>query len=322
MAFSFQIGEKNAYNKVSIYLTDTITGKQLKLTYNRTASGAAFSLNDGAETKLTSGFEGMHTNFSLELDSDKRVIVPETGVVLDVKKFLDGSEFTGFTNDIAKFSVVLEDVSGESQILIKNLNFHTFNNAKADRFAPQIITKTMSGDRGKGDKVILPGALAYDVLDPITTLKLEVADPNGVYVSDENGVLLDGTQDATAEYTFTVKEFGDYVITYTYADGRGKSDRYVYAITCKDIEGPTISVLDHAGSAKTGDTVSIAGTKVTDNITANCTVVAYVFNPQGVYVKTTDGKFGVAMAGVYTVRYMAFDEDGNYSFASYEIEVK
>lgn len=322
LAFSFQIGEKNAYNKVHIYLTDIVNGKQLKLTYSRTADGAVFCVNDGTETKLSSAFEGMNTNFSIEFNNDQRIVTPETNIDLKVKSFLDGSEFTGFTNNVARFTVDIEGVSGASQILIKNLNGHTINNATEDRFEPQILVDTKSGDRGKGEKVTLTAAFAYDVLDPISTLKLEVTDPSGAYVSDENGVLLDGTQDATQGYTFTVEEFGDYVIRYTIADGSGKTDYYVYAITTKDIEGPTITLQKHKETAKIGETVALAGTQVTDNFTEECTVAVYVFGPENTCVEVTDGKFAASAAGVYSVRYMAFDEEGNYAFASYEIDVK
>lgn len=322
LVFSFQIGEKNAYNRVNIYLTDIVSGKQVKLSYKRTATGAVFSVNDGAETRLSSSFDGMNRNFSLEFYNDTHFVSPEAGIDVEVKKFLDGSEFTGFTNSVARFCVEAEGVSGESQIVVKNLNAHTFNNSKIDRFAPQIIVDTKSGDRGKGEKITLTGAFAYDTLDPISSMTLEVTGPNGAYVKDENGVVLDGTQDATKDYTFIAAEYGDYVIRYVITDGKGNTDNYVYAVTAKDVTAPTITLLKHKETAKTGDTVELAGTEVKDNITLECTVAAYVFDPEGANIKVTDGKFKAEMAGVYTVRYMAFDENGNYAFAFYKIDVR
>jgi hypothetical protein len=316
------VGEKNAYNKIYVYLTDTVTGKQVKFTFSKTANGAAFNINDGAETALTSSFDGMNKNFNLEVHNDSHIVSPETGIELEIKKFLDGSDFTGFTGSVARFSVEVAEVSDASQILVKNLNGHTFSNAKNDRFAPQIIVDTKSGDRGKGEKVVLTGAFAYDTLDPICVLTLEVTGPNGEYVKDENGVVMDGTQDATKDYTLVLDEYGDYVIRYTIKDGKDKIDHYVYSISAKDVTNPTITLLKHKESAKTGETVELAGTEVTDNISENCTVLAYVFNPEGANVKTTDGKFEATMSGVYTVRYMAFDESGNYAFAFYKIDVK
>ena len=320
--FAYQVGEKNAFNKVNIYLTDIVNGKQVKVSYNRTADGAAFSLNDGAETKLSSTFDGMNKNFSLEFLNDTHIVSPEVEIELEVKNFLDGTDFTGFTDNVARLSIEVEGVSGASQIVMKNLNAQTLNNAVVDRFAPQIIVETMSGDRGIGDKFGLKGAFVYDVLDPIATMTLDVTGPNGAYLTDENGVVLDGTQDATKDYTFVIEELGDYVIRYVIKDGKGKTDNYVYAITAKDVTGPTITLLEHKDSVKAGETVALAGTEVTDNLTAECTVVAYVFGPEGSNIKVTDGKFEAAVSGVYTVRYMAFDEDGNYAFASYEINVK
>lgn len=320
--FSFQAGEINTYKKVNVYLADIVSGKQVKVSYIRTAEGAAFSINDGAETKLASSFDGINKNFSLEFSSDTHIVSPEAGIELEVKKFLDGSDFTGFTDSIARFSLELDGVSGASQIIMKNLNSQTLNNAKVDRFTPQIIVDTMSGDRGKGDKLTLMGAFAYDVLDPIATMTLDVTDPNGAYVTDDNGMTLDGTADATKDHTITINELGDYVIRYVIQDGKGKTDTYVYAITAKDVESPTITLQKHKESAKAGDTVTLAAAEVTDNLTDDCTVVAYVFDPEGENVKVTDGKFEATASGVYSVRYMAFDADGNYAFIFYEIQVK
>lgn len=322
LTFSFQVGEKNAYNKINIYLTDIVSGKQVKVSYIRTADGAAFSVNDGAQTSLTSSFDGINKNFSLEFLNDTRFVSPESGIEVEVKKFLDGSDFTGFTDYVARFSVEVEGVSGASQLIMKNLNAQTLNNAIVDRFAPQIIVETMSGDRVPADQVVLAGAFAYDVLEPITVMTLEVTDPNGAFVTDDNGVVLDGTQDATQDAPFTIKELGDYVIRYVIKDGKGKTDTYVYAITAKDATAPTITLLKHKESAKVGETVELAGTEVTDNLTEECTVVVYVFGPEGANVKVTDGKFEAAVSGVYSVRYMAFDADGNYAFAFYDIDVK
>ena len=320
--FSFQAGEINTYKKVNIYLTDIVSGKQVKVSYIRTADGAAFSVNDGVDTKLASSFDGINKNFSLEFSNDTCMVSPEAGIELEVKKFLDGSDFTGFTGSVARFSVELDGVSGASQIVMKNLNSQTLNNAKVDRFTPQIIVETMSGDRGEGDRLTLTGAFAYDVLDPIAVMTLDVTDPNGAYVTDDNGVVLDGSQDATKDYTIIINDLGDYVIRYVIKDGKGKTDTYVYAITAKDVEAPTITLQKHKESAKAGDTVTLATAEVSDNLTEACTVVAYVFDPEGENVKVTDGKFEAATSGLYSVRYMAFDADGNYAFVSYEIQVK
>jgi hypothetical protein len=196
------------------------------------------------------------------------------------------------------------------------------NNATMDRFAPQLLVNTNSGDRGIGEKITVSGAFAYDVLNPTTSLTLDITDPSGAYVKDENGVLLDGTQDATKDCAFVVDQYGDYVIQYIITDGTGMTDYYVYAITGKDVTGPTITLLKHAESAKTGESVKLADAEVTDNITAECPVYAYVFDPEGASVKVTDGKFEATVSGVYTVGYLAFDENGNSAFAFYKIDVR
>lgn len=322
LAFSFQVGEKNAYKRVNIYLTDPLNGKQVKISYNRTENGATFNVNDGTALALESSFDGMDRNFALEFNNESHIAVANANVSVTIDKYLDGSEFEGFTDSLALFAIEVEGVSGESQLIVKSLNSHTLNNTRIDRFAPVILINTNAGDRGIGEKMELTGAFVYDTLDPISTLTLEVTGPNGEYVKDEKGVALDGKQDPTRNYTFTLDEFGDYTIKYVATDGKGKAEEYIYAVTAKDVTGPTLSLKNHRESAKVGSTVKVAKAVAEDDVTKECTIAVYVFNPEGVNVEVKDGAFEATMSGTYMVRYMAFDESGNYAFASYEVDVK
>lgn len=322
LTFAFQVGKKNAYEKVNVYLTDAMTGKQVKISYQNTKAGAVFSVNDGPTLGLQSSFDGADRNFSLAYNNDTHTVEASANAVFDIDKYLDGSEFKGFTDSIALFAIEAEGVSGASQLILKNLNAHTLNNTRVDRFAPVALLKTNSGDRGVGEKIELKIPFVYDTLDPIATIALEVTDPNGSYIKDEEGVVLDGTQNPFQDYTIRLDAFGDYTIKYVYTDGKGRSDEYVYAITSKDITGPMLTLKKHKESAKEGATVKVAETETKDDVTKECNVAVYVFNPEGVFVEVKDGKFEALMTGTYTVRYMACDESGNYAFASYEVDVK
>ena len=316
LTFSFQVGSKNAYNKISVYLTDPASGKQVKLSYNRTDNGVTFSVNDGGEMVLSSAFSDA---FWLSFSNDTGVVIPETGTQIKVKKFLDGSDFTGFTEGVAKFTVELSGVSGSSQLVITNLNGQKMNYATKDSVAPQFFAGTVSGTWEQGETLRLKGAFVHDVLDPVATVTLKVTDPDGTSVTDESGIVLNGTQDATKDTAFTMDKLGTYTVFYTVTDGKKNTGRYIYTVTAVDGEGPTITLLDHIESVKSGETVAIAGVEVTDNITENCTVVYYVFDPEGVNMAVADGSFEAAIPGIYTVRYMAWDDDGNYAFISYKV---
>ena len=318
LTFAFQVGTQKAYNQISVYLTDIISGKQVKLSYSKTTDGVAFSVNDGSAIKLTSAFDNSNF-FSLAFSNDTGIVTPETDKNIKVKTFLDGSEFTGFTDSVARFTVELSGVTGSSQFVVQTLNGQKLNSATKDSTAPQFIANSLSGTIEKGKILQLKGAFVYDVLDPIATVTLKVTDPDGTAVTDHNGVVLNGTQDASKDSAITMEKLGTYTIFYTTTDGKKNTGRHIYTITVTDGEGPTITLLEHATSAKPGDTVAIAGTQVQDNITTDCTVAAYVFNPEGVKIPVTNGTFTASMQGVYTVKYMAFDGDGNYSFASYEV---
>lgn len=321
-SYAFQAGAKNAYKKVNLYLTDTVTGKRVKFTFKRTKTASVFSVNDGAEFAIASTFDGKDRNFKLEYDDDTHMILASNTLSLEVKNYTDGSTFAGFTGNEARFSVELAGVTGTSEILMSNINSHSLNNTRIDRFPPEILVDTKSGDRGVNEILGLTGAFAYDTIDPICTLSMEVVTPGGTCAVSEEGVKLDGTQDPTADYSICLKEYGDYTIKYVAADGKGKSTEYTYAVTSKDVTGPELVLKRHKTTAKQGKDVKVADTKVTDDISKKCTVECHVFDPEGSCVTVTDGKFKADKKGTYRVKYMAFDESGNYTFASYQVEVK
>lgn len=320
--FSFGIGEENKFNRVNVYLTDILTGKQVKLSYKRSGEGALFSINDGTEFAVDSSFEGMNRNFALEFNNDTHMLSASVELSLEVEKYLDGSKFEGFTESVALLAVEIDDVSGTSQLVINSINAQSINSTKVDRFAPKIVVATKAGDKGINEEVELTGAFAYDTLDPISTLSLVVTGPDNKVVKDINGVALDGAQDAAKDYTIKLTKYGDYTITYTATDGNGKSDEYIYTISSKDVIRPSVELKRHKTTAKQDATVKVAKVVVEDDITEKCKVNTYIINPEGVMETVSDGKFKATLTGVYTVRYIVFDESGNCTFASYEINVK
>lgn len=322
LSFSFQVGKKNDYNRINIYLTDSLTKKQVKVSYRKKGDIVECSVNDDVWIEAKCSFTGMDRNFSFEYSNDTMIVVPATGINLKVDKYTDGCKFEGFTDSMAIFALELEDVKGESQLVVNNLNSQSMNNTKIDRFAPEIIVDTKSGDRGIGEDVKFDGAFAYDTLDPISTLTMSVTDPDGKAVKDNDGVALDGKQDPGKDYTIKLAKYGDYTVTYVATDGKGKSTEYVYAITSKDVEAPKVEIKKHKDYAKKGDNIKIAEVETSDNITKKCKVNSFVFDKNGVSVEVKDGKFTATMSGTYSVRYMVSDESGNYTFESYKIDVK
>lgn len=322
LEFSFMIGQKNNFGRLNFYLTDTLTGKQVRLSYRKTAGGTKFSVNGGIELDVASSFVAKDRNFSLTYANDTHMVSAADGTNVKIDTFTDGSAFTGFTDSVAFFAVEIEDVKGTSQFVVNNLNGQSLNNTRIDRFAPQVLVETKSGDRGLDEEITLPGAFVYDTLDPVSSLTLTVTDPKGKAVQTKDGVSLDGTQDVTKDVTFCLTQYGDYTIRYYAEDGKGKVNEYVYAVTAKDTVAPEVTIKRHKNSAKVGAEVLTAETETKDNVSGKCTVNVYVYDPNGVRVQVEDGRFEATKQGVYTVRYMVSDESGNYTFASYEVDVK
>lgn len=317
----FNVGENNNFNKIHIFLTDAVTGKQLQFTYLRSNDNSLFSMNGGLGFSVTSGFNEKSENFRFSFNDTTGVVAASADFSVNVTRWLDGSEFYGFTDNLAYVSVGMDGVTGASDLQISSINGQTINNATADRFAPQFICDIKSGDRTIGEKVTLTGAFVYDVLDPSVSVKMVVTDPDGQTVKDINGVALDGTQDYTGDFTVELTKYGDYSISYEYSDSVGRPRTYTYAISAIDNVPPVIELGKYDVTAKVGKEVKLAAPTVTDNLGESCTVVVYVVDTEGVYKQATGGSFVPEKSGVYAVRYMAFDESGNYTIVSYKITV-
>lgn len=318
----FNVGENNGFDKIHIYLTDAATGKKLQFTYARSGDNSLFSLNGGSGFSVSSGFTAKSENFSFAFDGVGKTVSASADFSMNVTKWLDGSDFDGFTDSLAYLTVSVGDVTGAADLQISSVNKQTLNSATSDRFVPQILCDEKSGDRTIGERVTLTGAFVYDVLDPNVSVRMTVTDPDGQTVTTADGVLLDGTQDYGADYTIELTKYGDYTISYFYSDGAGRSRRYTYAISAIDDVPPEIVLGNRDVTGKAGKEIKIATATATDNLGEECTLAVYVEDSEGVYAKAENGgRFVPAKSGVYTVRYMAFDQSGNYSFVSYKITV-
>ena len=315
--------EFNAVSKVNVYLTDCIdSSKQVKFTYSKAINGGAtFSVNDGVGVEVDASFISSRTNFTLTYADG--VAYGSSIVYATVDKYLNGIDFEGFSLDMAYLTIELEGVKGNTVLCLKNLNRQTLNNANKDRFAPQVLVSSMVGDRKLNEEIVLKEAFASDVLSNSCTFSLTVKTPNGDFAVAKDGTVLDGkTNDPTKQYELVLSNYGEYYIVYTAVDRFGKESKISYFVTVKDSVAPELSIGKAVNSAKVGDTVTVAEATATDNYSASVEMFVCVENPEGVYVEVTDGTFVAKMAGEYTVRYMVWDEAGNYTFKSYVVTVR
>ena len=322
--FTFVVDEAfYALNKVNVYLTDVVDpSKQLKFTYSRNLDGsAAFSINDGIQLAVDSSFTTSKKNFLLKLTDG--VAYGSSTIYSAVNEYLDGSEYKGFSGDKANLTIEMAGVSGKSVLCLKNLNRQSLNNANKDRFAPQILVNTVTGDRKLNETIVLEEAFAVDVLCNSHSFGLTVTDPNGKFVVAQDGTTLNGVDnDPSARYEIKLSVYGEYCVEYKSVDSNGKENLVVYYLTVKDDVAPEISLGAAVVTAKVGETVKVAEFTATDNVSKDVSSFICVDGPDGVYTIVKDNQFVAEKAGKYIVKYMVWDEAGNYTFKSYTVTVR
>ena len=320
---TFVVGEGHSnFKKINIYFTDVADEtKQVKFTYAKTTGGATFAVNDGIALMVDASFTNNSKNFMLTYADG--CAYGSALIYSNVTKYLDGREFAGFTNDFAYLTIEMEGVSGTSELCLKNLNRQSMNNANKDRFSPQILTNAVSGDRVLNEEIHISGALAADVLTNNWEFTMKVTAPDGTPVVAKNGVALNGVDnDPTSAYDVVFSSYGEYVIEYFAKDRFGKERPLVYYINVKDSVAPEVTLGKATKTAKVGETITVADISITDNVSTEFSTYICVETPGSNVVEVVNNKFVASKAGEYVVRYMVWDEAGNYTFKSYVVTVK
>jgi hypothetical protein len=324
--FSFEfdtVKDETAFSAIDIYLTDSIDSSvKLKFSYQKTAGNTALSINNKGSYFMGMNFCNTGSSFyRLIYNNNTRKAKLHTNINIVIDTDLYGNEFRGFPSGFAYLEidfVYREQDSGLSSINIISLNNQNFYEISSDNVDPQIIVDPVKGDRSYGDKLVLPSAIAADVLDTNLTFKMMVTAPDGSIVITDDGIRLDETCNPNREYTISLLQYGDYIITYS-ANDSDNDVRFSYGVSVINSEPPLIVLKDIVSEAKVGDTIRIATATVSaaGDVEYGC----YLILPSGVIVKIEGYTFIAVEKGTYYVLYGAFDTDYNYSTVSYKVIV-
>lgn len=321
---TFVVSEsKNKFNRINIYLTDILDpSKQVKFTYGKNMDGTAnFSVNDGASLAVDASFIDASKNFMLSFANG--VAYGSATLKNDVTTYLDGRAYEGFSGNMAYLTIEMAGIAGQSELCLKNINRQSLNNANKDRVAPQILIDAIFGDRTINDVITIQNGFAADVLSNYLEFTLKIDSPDGKPAVATDGTVMDGVHnDPTGTYQLKLSSYGDYYIEFYAVDGYGKDKTLSYYVNVLDRVAPEITLGSAVKNAKVGETIEVAKCTLTDNITKDVSVYICVEKPDRSCDTVVDGKFVANVAGEYTVRYMAWDDAGNYVFKSYTITVK
>ena len=307
----FMIKQGN-FDTVDIYLSSVeAKNETVKISIKGENTSIGVYIND----KYVGEFSGTFEHFvssAMSMQYQDGMITIDS-VTVPVTTYLSGEKFEGFHGSIV-WNMGLSGVRNASKLAIVKVNNQYLYNLTADFIEPQLSIKRMVGERERNEKITISSALAYDVLTGYTTVSYSITHPNGNFVKAENGVVLDGTQNAELDYTFVVNEFGKYVVKYQAVDGNNNTLNYTYTISCADSVLPEVSLTRYEMTAKVGKIV-IPKVTASDNITAqsDLEIVVTVMMPSGKMARVNGDSFDATMLGKYIVFYSVFDEMGHFA---------
>ena len=237
-----------------------------------------------------------------------------------------------FTSSKILFWVEVEGVEGQASLRISRFADRKFANGSEDKAEPALtMSQAYMGYHKRGQVITIVPVDVNDILAPYVEsgLKLFVFNPDGVtFATSLDGVLLDGTCPVNREYQICLDKEGSYRIRYEYVNQNGLVKYFNANPIVNNDSAPLLLVEGKSewqvDSAAWGDTVTVATYTVSDDVSKNDKLKAWVcvFYPSGIIRQVANGgTFYAEEKGTYTVLYSAFDETGNHTTFSYTVNV-
>ena len=320
---------------VSDFINPIIYSKlQLGLTIKGT-SKVTFTLNDvdNSELELTIGFVGANGKYDMYVNGVKVDTITRSTISIkfegtkmlvnsatyNLKKYLDGSEFTEF--DSGKVYVRMSMAEGSSVELDKIGN-QTLRKTNSDLIDPMMwVDENIDLYVNLNASIVLPDALACDAISgacPITV----TARLNGKYLKTADGrEIKDLPYEPGLEVVLS--EYGNCFINYKTADAADNPFSVSLAVYVIDDVKPELEVsATIPNSAVVGDTIKVEGLVATDNYSFEVVTCVITIDPALAYDVSKDGTITFDCAGKWIVRCVAYDESGNLGYVDYTVVVK
>ena len=225
------------------------------------------------------GFNGDLFQFTY---SDTAYTVSDGANILGtISSYANGPAFNGFESGLVYLSMELEGISSDSSFCISAINGQRFNSGiSVDTVRAAMFVEYEPTRRGYiGQQVSLAKALAVDVLDPYVSCYITVLDADGNTVCADDGTYLDRAP-ADKEYSFTVTQYGSYVVIYQAFGSDMRKTEESYSVEVYDDVAPVLTVSGAVpSSAKVDKRVELPAASAVDNIDGEVTVYVYIASP-------------------------------------------
>lgn len=320
-------GAANGFDSLTLILTDySDRGKSVRLTFEKTANTSILKINGKTVSDAAVGFNGDLFQFTY---SDTEYTVSDGANILGtISTYANGTAFNGFESGLVYLSMELEGISSDSSFCISAINGQRFNSGiSVDTVRAAMFVEYEPTRRGYiGQQVSLAKALAVDVLDPYVSCYITVLDADGNTVCADDGTYLDRAP-ADKEYSFTVTQYGSYVVIYQAFGSDMRKTEESYSVEVYDDVAPVLTVSGAVpSSAKVDKRVELPAASAVDNIDGEVTVYVYIASPAAAMLAAdSDGNGGFSFTpesrGEYRVRYVAVDAAGNIAVLEYSLSV-
>ena len=334
----------NDYNEFTLKLIDAYDdSNSVYLNFFMINKETRLSINGGKT--FASPFELHGSSMSFNYSVDSQMITIGTGNY--------NLPFTP-TNNLFYIELTMGDITGDNaEMTISMFGNHVFRADRTyDTSSPMFYYNSAAGFYPLGSTVTIKAPYVADVLssfvftnsDGTRNAKISVKLVGGSAVRSNEGVLLDGTQDPTKDYTLTLNEYATWKVTYDVYDSAGLVGSGWYDITASDMVAPTIS-LNYGFNENTihnvtlGKAFSIEYT-VSDNVSQETKIKVGVIivrdsdfftifssKPHESLVNSEDptpitDSCIITRRGLYTVYVLAIDEANNMAMATYKLNVQ
>lgn len=315
---------ENNFSSFSIYLTDAENENisiRLQFVKGADAGSDSYMIYNGDDKLLIDPSFYNDEEIALTYsESDRNIHI--VNAAAKITETVSGETFEGFPGKKVYVRFVFEDVSGAASISVSKINSQLMSNYSGDSVKPMVY---IFGEYAKkyalNDTIPVLNALAGDVIDPSPDVTVTLTDHNGEIVTSLDGVRLENMSADEVLY-FKAEKYGNYLLTYTATDEAGKTTTYYRAINVEDIVPPEIQVNGEiAETVKTGSDVAVPFASVTDNLDDNPMLLRILVLPDGsqTILSETADAFRAVYSGVYKVRYIAWDSEGNFSMTEFTV---